>query len=323
MRALADQYRRYLIPERFNELPARPRFVFCATDMTFGVNWVFDTDQFSDGKGRVGDYQAGYVRPAPGDWPAALAVAASSCCPPLFDPLPVGLPAGDFRVLGKYRKPDRDDLLARIQLSDGGVYDNMGLEPVWKDHATVLASDGGAVFEGEQDRGIFWRLMRYASVTDRQSRSLRKRWLVAGYIRKELSGAYWGIGGVTSRYPAKSPGYDEVLVDDVISEVRTDLDAFSLAKMNVLENHGYLLAEAAIRSHSPDLVRIDAPLAIPYPDWMVLDRARMGMADSARRHLTGRHRAGDLHDAGPIAPQMRSFGRRLLVTTAIGGQRAA
>jgi NTE family protein len=256
--------------------------------MTFGVNWVFDTAGVGDEKGRVGDYQAGYVRPAPGDWPAALAVAASSCCPPLFDPLPVGLPATEFRVLGKYRKPDRDDLLARIELSDGGVYDNMGLEPVWKDHATVLVSDGGAVFEGEQDHGLFWRLMRYASIAESQAHRLRQRWLIAGYIRKELSGAYWGIGGVTSHYPAKSTGYDEDLVTDVISAVRTDLDAFSLAEMNVLENHGYLLAEAAIRSHSPDLVRIDAPLAIPYPDWMDPARVRTEMADSAKRHLLGR-----------------------------------
>ncbi|MEA2515194.1 MAG: hypothetical protein QOJ59_4683 [Thermomicrobiales bacterium] len=288
VRALADAYERHLIPERFGELPTHPRFVFCATDMTFGVNWVFDSAQFEDGRGRLGDYQAGYVRPVPADWPAARAVAASSCAPPLFGPLPVGLPATDFRHRGTYEKPDRADLLSRIRLSDGGVYDNMGLEPVWKDHETILVSDGGAVFEGEHDRGIFWRLMRYASIADRQSRSLRRRWLIAGYVRKEFKGAYWGIGGVTSHYPARTEGYPEDLVDAVISEVRTDLDSFSEDEMNALENHGYMMAEAAIQSHCTGLVCIRAPLTIPHPAWLDRDRLQAGLADSSKRRLLGR-----------------------------------
>lgn len=69
---------------------------------------------------------------------------------------------------GDYEAPDRDDLVASIGLSDGGVYDNMGLEPVWKDHAAVLVSDGGAVFEPEGDRGLFWRLNRYTAVAGHQ-----------------------------------------------------------------------------------------------------------------------------------------------------------
>src|SRR5262249_34948017 len=66
------------------QLPDRPYFIFCATDMAFGVNWVFERDQ-------AGDYQAGYLRPAPPEWPVGLAVAASSCFPPLFGPLPLPL----------------------------------------------------------------------------------------------------------------------------------------------------------------------------------------------------------------------------------------
>ena len=35
-------------------LPERPRFVFCATDLCYGVNFVFERD-------RVGDYRLGYL----------------------------------------------------------------------------------------------------------------------------------------------------------------------------------------------------------------------------------------------------------------------
>ena len=140
--ALAEQYARRLLPTRFSELPDRPRFVFCATDLAFGVNWVFDSGVADGVRGRLGDYQAGYVRPIP-DWPVALAVAASSCFPPVFDPLPVDL--DPTRLLGgRYAEADRHELVAGIRLSDGGVYDNLGLEPVWKDHAVVLVSDGAA-----------------------------------------------------------------------------------------------------------------------------------------------------------------------------------
>ncbi len=48
---------------------------------------------------------------------------------------------------------------------------------------------------------------------------------------------------------AHPPGYDAALVREVIVAVRTDLDAFGDAEQAVLENHGYLLADAAVREH--------------------------------------------------------------------------
>jgi hypothetical protein len=38
-------------------------------------------------------------------------------------------------------------------------------------------------------------------------------------------------------------------VDKVIAHVRTDLDYFSAAEAAVLQNHGYLLADAAMRAY--------------------------------------------------------------------------
>lgn len=81
---LADQYERYLVHGVLTELPTRPRFVFCATDMAFGVNWVLDSGGIRFAGGRLGDYQAGYLSPLPA-WPLARAVAASSCFPPVFN----------------------------------------------------------------------------------------------------------------------------------------------------------------------------------------------------------------------------------------------
>ena len=96
------------------DLPQSPRFVFCATDLTFGVNWEFS-------RRRVGDFQAGYLR-RHGRIGLGTAVAASACFPPLFGPLRLDLRAEDF-LRGRHRGEFGDHLRDRIELSDGGVYD--------------------------------------------------------------------------------------------------------------------------------------------------------------------------------------------------------
>jgi NTE family protein len=190
---------------------------------------------------------------------------------------------------GEARGPKRDALVEGIRLSDGGLYDNLGLEPVWKSRAVLLVSDGGATFDFAADRGLLGRLSRYTAVQGRQVSALRKRWLIAGFIAGSLEGTYWGIGSAAAHYAAGAPGYSQELVSEVISQVRTDLDAFSAAECAVLENHGYLLAEAAIRKHAPALAESGAVAAAPpHPDWLDEGRVRRALADSDRTLLLGR-----------------------------------
>jgi NTE family protein len=287
--ALGRAYERKLTSVRLIDVRERPKFVFCATDMAFGVHWMFDTGSFADYRHRVGDYQAGYMKVYP-DWPLGKVVAASSCFPPVFNPMLLGLDPSSIRR-GDYKREDWDELVTDIGLADGGVYDNMGLESVWNRARVVLVSDGGAVFAGEKDRGLFWRLHRYSSVAGRQGSALRKRWLIASFLEDVLDGAYWGLGSVSSHYPQHATvGYSEDLIEDVISQVRTDLDAFSVAERSVLENHGYLLADAAARSHlAPGLIEPDAPAATaPHEDFLAEARVRRDLAQSHMVKVLGR-----------------------------------
>ena len=153
VRALMRGYARALPPAAtLASLPERPRFVFCATDLCFGVNFVLSAE-------RVGDYRLGYLSPPPADWHVARAVAASSCFPPIFNPLPLDVPAASSSAgAGAYRRRPS------VRLSDGGLYDNLGLEPVWKNHRIVLVSDGGAVFGSASDGGLLQRLRRYVDI---------------------------------------------------------------------------------------------------------------------------------------------------------------
>ncbi len=286
---LAQRYEERLTRLRFPELPNRPRFVICATDLVFGVNWVFDSGAYGTDSGRFGDYQAGYVQPAP-SWSVGRAVAASSCFPPLFVPMRTGLNSGNLGG-GLYSGDDRGQLIGGIGLTDGGVYDNLGLEPVWKDHRVVLVSDGGGIFKAARPRGLRWRMERYLAVTSEQARAVRKRWLISSFLAGQVTGTYWGIGSAAANYGTGTDGYAERLAQDVIAEIRTDLDAFSPAEAAILENHGYLLAEAAIQAHLGGAITIPVPapaLNIPHPEWMDEDKVRRALVSSAHRHVWGR-----------------------------------
>ena len=169
----------------------------------------------------------------------------------------------------------------------------MGLEPVWKNHALVLVSDAGGLFTNESDGGLLWRVPRYRAIQERQARGLRKRWLIASFSAGTLEGAYGGVGSAPAHYGESGAGYSKELAREVIAEIRTDLDAFSDAEAAVLENHGYLLAGAALRRHVPALVPEGlAPAQAPHPDWIPParseDEIRRALRDSAKRKTFGR-----------------------------------
>jgi NTE family protein len=85
---------------------------------------------------------------------------------------------------------------------------------------------------------------------------------------------------------AAVPGYPPEIARDLIAEIRTDLDAFSEGERFVLENHGYLLAEAAIRRHANFLAnRPMPPPRAPHCEWMEAGRVRSALAESAEQRL--------------------------------------
>lgn len=98
-------------------------------------------------------------------------------------------------------------------------------------------------------------------------------------------GVRWEIDRVAS-----PPGYDEALVGEAIATVDTGLDALGDAEQAVLENHGYLLADAAIRRAGPGVSGIELPPLPPHPGWMDGERVRAALAAGSRRTRLGRLR---------------------------------
>lgn len=263
-----------------------PRIVVSATDLTFGVGWVFSGPREGT-SARMGSSRAGYTVPPP-EWTLAAAVATSSAIPPFFSPRQVGELA--HQLVGGRRGPEtpqqRAQLLDDLQLTDGGVYDNLGLEPVWKTAATILVSDGGAVFRARTALTWLGRLFRVAEVIGRGGIDVRLRWLHSMMSRGVLRGSTWDLADAPGQSDSDR-GYPEQVVQ-AIAQVRTDYDAFSPELRRVLENHGYALAEAAVRRHAPELVTLEAPFVVPHPELADPRAAARALVGSDRRTLLGR-----------------------------------
>jgi NTE family protein len=280
---LVAEYRRLLGPIRLSALPAHPRFVFCAANLQTGVSFELSASS-------IGDYVLGYSDP--GAFTLAEAVAASSSFPFAFPPLVRAIDVDAFtggnpKAMAAGFRPG-----PRIALTDGGVYDNMGLEPAWKTHAVVLVSDGGTPFE-IQAKTRTWlvpRLQRSFQVVANQALAVRKRWLVSAYLRGVYRGAYWGLG--TDRDEFRAPGAERPVgysarVLDRLRVVRTDLDRFLPAEQAVLMNHGWALAGAALDRWGADLVTRPPSTVPPDPSLLDPDAALVALAESDRFRFFG------------------------------------
>jgi NTE family protein len=285
--SLMSAYYKYLTDMKLVELPTSPEFVFCSTDITYGVNFEFRKDYLHD-------YKFGKFA-TPLQWKVARAVAASSCFPPIFDPMHIGKALiNDLPDLER-SQTQRNRLLSSLRLVDGGVYDNLGLEPT-KGFSTILISDGGAPFREFTGGLAIRQWLRYFNISSNQVGALRKRWFFSeldtkighdGVERPPRKGTYWGIKSAsTDRIDTELPGYDEAITDAFISGIRTDLDGFTEGEMAILENHGYLLANRIIKKYAAYLLPANPPtLAVPNPDWMDSERVRQELKHSHRRLL--------------------------------------
>ena len=236
-------------------LPDAPRFVINATNVQSGAVWRFS-------KPYMADYRVGRVdRPT---LPLATAVAASSAFPPVLSPVELDLAPGLVKS-----QPGCDlchePYTTHVVLSDGGVYDNMGLETVWKRYETVLVSDAGGKTAAEPEPEEDWaqHSLRILNLIDNQVRSLRKRQVIEAYKDRSRKGAYWGIRTDIGDYQlagALPCPFDRTLA---LANTPTRLKRLEPELQERLINWGYAVCDAALRKHvDPALA---APAGFPYP----------------------------------------------------------
>jgi NTE family protein len=253
---IARYYRKYLFEEAtLQDLPDNPRFVFNATNVQSKALWRFS-------KPYMRDWRVGKV-PNP-KLELAVAVAASSAFPPALSPIKLDLRDSDYEPNSGdgYQRPP---FTTQVILTDGGVYDNLGLETVWKQYETVFVSDAGGLYHAEEYPHRDWlrHTHRVLDLLDNQVRSLRKRQVIDAFKAGLRKGCYWGIWTNIANYQLPTALNAPYAQTAVIASIPTRLKALDSSSQRKLMNWGYAVCDAAIRKHFD--ANLPPPGGFPFP----------------------------------------------------------
>lgn len=235
---LAQTYDRDLFAgAKLSSLKNGPRVYFNATNLATGNLFFFVAG--GGLKEEMGEHELGVVD-AP-NFPVSHAVAASSAFPPVFPPL---------RLAADVYKPAGD--IEYVTLTDGGVYDNMGINPLLRAKRNridyMIVSDGGKPFaldiEPTEDGAIV--LKAALGIMMEQIRGLEfDRMEHRGLAQKGPKPLWFSID---SKGGEKQPGDAEFA-----SAIGTNLKKLSSDEMSVLTRHGGALVAARIEQYAPEL----------------------------------------------------------------------
>lgn len=254
---IAGTYRDRLFGDAtLQDLPDTPRFVINATSVQSGALWRFS-------KPFMADWRVGLIRNP--TVPLAAAVAASSAFPPVLSPYRLDLSSFAF-------EPESgadlhvEPYTREAVLTDGGVYDNLGLETVWKNFTTVLVSDGGGHMRPDDDPHTDWarHALRVNDLIDNQVRNLRQRQLIDSFRDGSRAGTYWAArSNLPKNYvvPGALPCPFEATQQ--LASIPTRLAAIEPEGQQRLINWGYAICDAAMRKHVVDGAQ--PPASFPYP----------------------------------------------------------
>ena len=258
---VAREYRKHLFGKAtLQDLPRDkegPRFIIYATNLQSGVSVRLSRPYLADYKiGRI-DFP---------NIPLATAVAASSAFPPLLSPVILKTAGCSWKNMKGTQLFDQESFRSSLFLTDGGVYDNLGLEAIWDRYQTVLVSDAGSPLGVEAKPSKLWvsQAVRALGIMGEQTRALRKRWLIREFVDNIRKGAYWGIASHIDEYQLEDAMVKDTNATESLKEIRTRLNPFSDNEQGHLINWGYALTDAAMRRHV--LAENVEPGSWPAPD---------------------------------------------------------
>jgi NTE family protein len=253
---LAAAYRERLFGgATLQELPEEPAFVINATNVGSGELLRFS-------RRYLADWRVGRINQP--DVEVATAVASSSAFPPVLSPARIRLGDADW-ITEEGNDLDAPENRDEIVLTDGGVYDNLGLETAWKRCRTVLVSDAGGRMASDPDPEGDWarHTIRVLKVIDNQVRALRKRQVIEGFKRGDRTGLYLGIRSHVEDYGLADPLPHDPVEAQRLAEIPTRLAGLDARDQEGLINWGYVICDTALRRHlDPGEAR---PQAVPHP----------------------------------------------------------
>ena len=214
-----------------------PRLYVNATNLATGNLFFFVT---GGGKpAEMGEHELGVVA-APG-FPVCRAVAASSAFPPVFPPLRLDASSYAHASSVEY-----------VTLTDGGVYDNMGINPLVRARNAldyVIVSDGGKPFALDERPTESGAIVLKAAL-DIMMEQIR------GLEFDRLQHRHAALKGPQPLWFSIDSREGEAQAGDAAfaSSIKTNLTRLGREEMDVLTRHGGALVEARIRRYAPELI---------------------------------------------------------------------
>ncbi|MBD8891838.1 patatin-like phospholipase family protein [Roseibium litorale] len=237
---LADTYERDLFgTATLASLQDGPRIYLNATNLASGNMFFFVAGGGANEDIMLGEHELGQV-PAK-TYPISRAVAASSAFPPVFPPL----------TLDQTIFPN--SLTDYVSLTDGGVYDNLGVNPLLRmerNHLSyAIVSDGGKPFSIDPDPTESGTIVlkEAINILMEQVRGLQ-------FQRLELAHAA-GRGPKPMWFSIDADEKGKLAQDAAFaSSISTNLKALTETELAVLTRHAGALCEARIRKYAPELL---------------------------------------------------------------------
>lgn len=250
---IATTYREELFGDStLKDLPDKPQFFFIATNLQTGSPWIFSKKQ-------MGESKLGWVRRPNAS--VATAVTASAAFPPFLSPVQLNLRNSDFDGGSEFQIHERLDTAAfreHVLLTDGGVYDNLGLGGA-QSYKTVLVSNAGGRLQPNEQPGGDWvrQVLSVIDILYDQPATERSSALRDDFAKGVRDGAYWSslnCGVLPLPAPQGILPMDCELVNG-LARIPTRLRSIDPRIQEQLINAGYALSDIMLRSY----VESDAP----------------------------------------------------------------
>lgn len=235
---LAKTYDRDLFgKKKLSTLKKGPRIYLNATNLATGNMFFFVAG--GNGATELGEHELGQADGS--KIRISAAVAASSAFPPVFPPL--RLEEGDFP----------SDQVDYVTLTDGGVYDNLGVNPLMRVKRNnlhyALVSDGGKPFANNPDPTESGSIVlkEAINILMEQVRGLQFERLSLGHKAGQGPKPLWF--SIDSAEGELHPGDAHFA-----SLIGTNLTRLSSIEMDVLMRHAGALCQARIEKYAPELI---------------------------------------------------------------------
>ena len=249
-----------------NDIPLDPRWILNATTYESGKNWRFMPQR------RMGDYVVNYI--ANPNISLTDAMTASAAYPSLIGPLVLDTKDYSWFKFEGQEQITTQPQFKKLHLWDGGVYDNLGVEALFKiqekheyqdDYNFLVVSDASNSIEIRKHSTLFWkRAHRLMTAAMDQGRSLRSRTLINHFETHNNSGVYFKIGN-TGHKILESVEIDNELIDKLTKnslslkdaksakDFKTTLRKLTDAEYDLLYRHGWEVANFTLQARCPNL----------------------------------------------------------------------